>query len=145
MFPVLEFADPDDSDRSARAASLRSRKFAQAGDKSSWLALFDADAVVQDPYGVSPLDPTGEGHHGHDAIGAFWDMTIGPNQVHIDLGLSNQCENHVANLMTITTTFPDGQQIIVDAMTIYRVNDEGLITSLRAYWELEKARTATTQ
>lgn len=142
MFPILEFSEPSADDKSARAASLRSRLCVHAGDKDAWLALFAPDAVVQDPYGVSPLDPTGEGHRGHDAIGAFWDMTIGPNDVHIDLGLSNQCENHVANLMTITTTFPDGQQIIVDAMTIYRVNEDGLITSLRAYWELEKARSS---
>jgi hypothetical protein len=45
---------------------------------TAWLALFAADAVVQDPVGQSPLDPVGEGHRGHDAIGRFWDTVIAP-------------------------------------------------------------------
>ena len=46
----------------AQELGLLSRDFAVAKDKKNWLALFDKNAVVQDPIGKSPLDPVGNGH-----------------------------------------------------------------------------------
>ena len=59
-FEYLDLPHPADDDRSARAASLRSRAFVQAADREGWLGIFADDAVVQDPVGVSFLDETGE-------------------------------------------------------------------------------------
>lgn len=131
---------PDDADRSARAASLRSRAAVHAGDRESWLALFREDALVQDPVGPSPLDESGEGHSGKEAIGAFWDTVIAPNPVRMDLRGSRAGGAEVANELTITTTFPDGSSAAVDVVAIYRVDDEGLVVSLRAFWEFEALR-----
>lgn len=69
----------------ARDASLKSMTAVEAGDREAWLDLFADDAVVQDPVGVSALDPTGVGHRGRDAIGAFFDNVIGPNEVRFTL------------------------------------------------------------
>lgn len=136
----LEPPLPSDDDTSARAASLRSRAAVHARDRSAWLALFRDDAVVQDPVGPSPLDETGEGHHGTDAIGAFWDNVIGPNPIRMHLRASRAGGNEVANELTIVTTFPDGSTATVDVVAIYLVDDAGMIRSLRAFWEFDEVR-----
>ena len=41
----------------AQELGFLSRDYAVAKDKKNWLALFDKDAIVQDPIGKSPLDP----------------------------------------------------------------------------------------
>jgi len=136
----LDLPYPADDDRSARAASLRSRAAVHTRDREAWLALFAPDAVVQDPVGVSPLDETGEGHRGSDAIARFWDTAIAPNPVRMDIWASYAGGSEVANVMTITTTFPDGASAAVDLVGLYRVNDDGRIAAMRAFWEFDKIR-----
>jgi ketosteroid isomerase-like protein len=140
---VTDYLDPPfpaEDDRSARAASLRSRAAVHASDKSAWLALFSDDAVVQDPVGVSPLDETGEGHKGKDAIGEFWDTVIGPNSIQMHVRASRAGGDEVANELTIVTTFPDGSSAAVDLVAIYLVDEAGLISKLRAFWEFDDIR-----
>ena len=60
----------------AQELGFLSREYAVGKDKAKWLNLFAEDAVVQDPIGVSPLDPSGEGHKGLEAIEAFYDNII---------------------------------------------------------------------
>ena len=55
-------------DHPAIQANIKSIGLASKGKKDEWLALYAEDAVVQDPVGVSPFDPTGEGHKGKAAI-----------------------------------------------------------------------------
>lgn len=140
MTEYLDLPHPADDDRSARAASLRSRAAVQAGDREAWLALFRDDAVVQDPVGVSPLDATGQGHRGKEAIAAFWDGVIAPNPVRMDLILSNAGGDEVANVLTMTTTFADGASVSGELVALYQVDEAGKIRSLRAFWELEQLR-----
>ena len=64
-------------------ANKKSIKYASEGNKDAWLALYTDDAVVCDPVGKSPMDPSGEGHRGKAAIEAFWDNVIGPSNVEI--------------------------------------------------------------
>src|SRR5690606_11537733 len=124
----------------ARDASLASMEAVEAGDREGWLALFAPDAVVEDPIGRSPLDPTGEGHRGIDAIAAFYDSTIAPNQVRFRIERSHAAGDEVANVGTITTTMPDGTVVHTDLVGTYRVDAEGRLVSLRAYWEIDKLR-----
>jgi steroid delta-isomerase len=124
----------------ARLASQRSMAAVETGDRDGWLALFADDAVVEDPIGVSPLDPTGEGRHGKDAIAAFYDTVVAANPVGFEITASYAAGDEVANVGTITTTFPDGARAIVDGVYTYRVDGNGLITALRAYWEFDAMR-----
>lgn len=140
MSELLEPDPPAAGDRSARAASLRSRAAVHARDREAWLSLFRDDALVQDPVGPSPLDETGEGHRGREAIGSFWDSVIAPNPVRMDLRASRAGGNEVANELTITTTFPDGTRAVVEVVALYAVDHDGLIGSLRAFWEFEQLR-----
>lgn len=123
----------------ARDASLASMQAVEAGDKAAWLALFADDAVVEDPIGVSALDPTGQGHRGRAAIEAFYDTVIGPNQVSFTIERSHAAGNEVANVGTITTLMGDST-VHTDLVATYRVDDEGKVTALRAYWSIDELR-----
>ena len=122
------------SDPPARQASQGSMAAVEAGDRAAWLALFAPDAVIEDPIGVSVLDPTGQGHRGTAAIEAFWDTTIASGTIRFAIRESYAAGDEVANVGTITTTFPDGNAVAVDGVFTYRVDDDGLIRALRAYW-----------
>ncbi len=140
MTEPLDLSPPEDDDRSARAASLRSRAAVESGDREGWLGLFADDGVVQDPVGVSPLDPTGDGHRGPDARAAFWDTVIAPNPITMDVFASHAGGDEVANIVTVNTSFPDGSKAMVDIVAVYRVDDRGRVLSLRAFWEFDNLR-----
>ena len=124
----------------ARDASLASMRAVEAGDKAAWLALFHPDAVVEDPIGPSPFDPEGTGHRGLVAIEAFYDTVIGPNAVRFRIDQSWAGGNEVANVGTISTTMADGMVVHTDGVFTYRVDDEGRLVALRAYWEMDRLR-----
>jgi steroid Delta-isomerase len=129
-------------DHPAQAAGRRSREAAIAKDKDAWLALFAEDAIVEDPVGPSPFDPEGKGHRGRDAISRFWDLTIAnTDKLEFDFRDAFRCGNEEANVGAIITTF-GGHQITAEGVFTYRVNEEGKLVALRAYWELDRA-TAT--
>jgi ketosteroid isomerase-like protein len=131
---------PEDFDpHPARDASLASMRAVEAGDKATWLSLFAADAVVEDPIGESPMDPTGQGHRGLAAIEAFYDDVIGPNQVSFVIERSHAAGNEVANVGTISTVMGDST-VHTDLVATYRVDDEGKVVALRAYWSIDKLR-----
>lgn len=126
---------PPEPDHPARAASQRSMAAVEAGDRDGWLSLFAPDAVVEDPIGPSMFDPAGEGHRSSAAIAAFYDTVIGTNQVRFEIERSYACGSEVANVGTITTTLPDGSRAIVAGVYTYRVDEEGRLVALRAFWE----------
>lgn len=129
-----------DGDHPARAASRRSMDAVSAGAKADWLALFAPDAVVEDPVGRSAFDPEGRGHRGGEAISAFWDATIGnAEQVTFTVRDSFAAGDEVANVGTITTFLPGGYRVDTDGVYVYRVGPDGLIRSMRAFWELDRA------
>ena len=120
-------------------ANMNSIKYAMAGDKEAWLALYTDDAVVADPVGVSPFDPVGEGHRGKAAIEALWDAVIGPSNVTITPHKrypsgSNTC----AVPQTAVNDLGNGINTTVDMVAVYEVNDEGKITSMKAYWSWDE-------
>lgn len=110
----------------------------QSGDKEAWLALFADDAVIEDPVGESLLDPEGKGHRGLGAVSAFWDANIGPNSLKFDIRASYAAGNEVANVGTITTTLPDGSRAVVEGVFTYRVDDDGKLVALRAFWNFDE-------
>lgn len=124
----------------ARDASLASMRAVEAGDKAAWLSLFADDAVVEDPIGASPMDPDGLGHRGRAAIEAFYDSVIAPNQVRFVIERSHVAGDEVANVGTITTRMPDGSVVHTDLVATYRVDADGRVTALRAYWSIDELR-----
>lgn len=130
----------DRGDLPPRRVAIASMRAIESGDRAGWLALFAADAFVADPIGPSPLDPSGAGHRGIEAIGAFYDSVISLAQVRFVIRESYVAGSECANVGTITSTFPDGTAGIVDGVYTYRLDDDGLIASLRAFWEFDAMR-----
>lgn len=122
----------------AQLAALRSAEYSTTKNKRAWLALYADDAVVEDPVGVSPLDPTGEGHKGKHALEKFWDTAIGQGELTFHVRESYPCADECANVATITNKMPSGVSITTDLVIVYRVNGAGLIVSLKAYWDFAK-------
>ena len=119
----------------ARDASINSIKCIERGDKEGWLALWDKHGVIEDPVGKSPLDPAGMGHQGIDKIESFYDKIIAPNQLRFQIRHTYACGNECANVGTITNKSANGFVSRTDLVMVYKVNAEGKILSLRAFWE----------
>jgi steroid Delta-isomerase len=124
-------------------AGKRSREAAMARDKEAWLALFADDAVVEDPIGPSHFDPDGKGHRGKEAIAKFFDMAIAPSQLEFNFAATYQCGNEEANVGNIVIV-ASGYRVVAEGVFTYRVDDEGKIVALRAYWELDSATASAT-
>ncbi|MDG3011499.1 nuclear transport factor 2 family protein [Rhodococcus sp. D2-41] len=123
----------------ARAASRRSMEAVKAKNKQEWLSLFADDGWVEDPVGKSGFDPEGKGHHGKEAIAAFWDMAIAnTDTIEFLIDDSFACGDEVVNVGTIRTTLA-GNVIDAEGVFTYRVTTEGKIQSLRAFWEIDRA------
>ena len=126
-------------DHPARLLAARSMAAVGGKNKADWLALFADDGWVEDPVGKSGFDPDGVGHHGREAIAAFWDRAIAQTEsIEFLINDSVVCGDEVANIGLIRTTIGGG---IIDAegVFIYRANAEGKLQSLRAFWELDRA------
>lgn len=124
----------------ARLAASRSMDAVRRRSKEDWLALFADDAVLEDPVGPSMFDPAGTGHHGKEAISAFWDKAIAlPERFEFDIADSFAAGSEVANVGTISAFFTGGTRVDTEGVFVYRVNSAGLIVSLRAFWETERA------
>lgn len=135
-----------DGDHPARRASQRSAATVARGSKEDWLALFAPDAVVEDPVGPSVFDPDGKGHRGHDGIGRFWDQAIaGVQAFHFTITDSFANGDSCANVGTISTTLEDGTRIDTEGVFVYRTDEAGLITSIRAHWEFDRAMATATK
>lgn len=125
----------------ARLAGERSRAAVERGDREAWLDLWSDDAVIEDPVGVSPLDPRGEGHRGPDAIAAFWDGVIKRDpKAHTTFDYHTQycAGDECACVGSLTNHFPDGSSFRVEGVFVYRVDAEGKLVSLRTFWEFDQ-------
>ncbi|GIE29670.1 hypothetical protein Ait01nite_027150 [Actinoplanes italicus] len=122
----------------ARDLARRSQAAAGAKDRDAWLGLFADDAVVEDPIGPSPLCPDGHGHHGAEAIAAFYDTVIGQvEQMRFEIERSYLCGDEVADVGSIHITLAGGHAVQVCGVFTYRSDDSGRIAALRAYWEFD--------
>jgi steroid delta-isomerase len=141
---VLESAfiawDAPDGDNAARTASQRSYDAVGRKAKDEWLELFSTDAVIEDPAGPSFFDPEGAGHRGRAGLSAFWDLAIAPvKSFRFAVRDSFANGRYCANVATFTTELADGTMVDTDLVAVYRLDGDGLIESMRAHWEMERA------
>jgi steroid delta-isomerase len=126
----------------ARELGQASMAAVEARDRQGWLDLFADDGVVEDPIGPSAFDPGGRGHHGIEAIAAFYDTVIAANEsIRFNVHQSYLCGDEAANVGVIRITFPGGTAVEVDGIYIYRRSPDDKIASLRAFWEPDHVRT----
>ena len=130
----------------AQLAAKRSMDAVRKKDREAWVNNFADDGCVEDPVGVSPLDPTGQGHRGKEAIGTFWDTMIAPGEVEFGMRESWPAgDTAVANVGSIFNKMPDGSRIEAKGVFVYHVNEEGKVTHLRAYWDYESTVKGSAQ
>ncbi|MCM6772899.1 nuclear transport factor 2 family protein [Nocardia sp. CDC159] len=123
----------------ARLAGRASQAAVRARDKQAWLDLFAPDGIVEDPIGPSVFDPEGRGHRGRAAIAAFWDRAIAPTEsIEFVFDDSFACGDEVAFTGLIRTRL-GGHVIDAEGVFTYRVDAEGRIAALRAFWETDRA------
>jgi steroid delta-isomerase len=120
-------------------ASEASWRCVQAGDKEGWLGLMTDDIVIEDPIGPSVTNPEGTGVRGKEAVGAFFDANIGPNKLTVtrEETFPSSSLTEIAYILVLRTEFPNGFVASVRGVFTYKVNDAGLITNLRGYWNLD--------
>ncbi len=121
----------------ARRAGLASQQLVLAGERDAWLALFADDAIIQDPVGPSPLDPSGQGHRGKEAITKFYDTVIAGGTVRFEVEKSYAAGNECAFVGQIITERSGLPRTVVDLVSVYRVGEDGKLISLRAFWEFD--------
>jgi steroid Delta-isomerase len=124
----------ENSTHPAQRAGARSARYASQGNRAAWLDLYAEDAVIEDPVGISPLDPSGRGHRGREALASFWDRVIAPGKMTYVIRESYACGDECANVWSVTNTLPGDVHITVDLVSVYRVNPAGKLMSMRAYW-----------
>jgi len=126
----------------AQRAGRLSAQYVNQGQREGWLDLFAENAVVQDPVGESPLDPSGQGHRGRQAIAAFWDMVIASGDIHFEIRQSHPCGSYwCANEARLSNRI-GGQEISIELVVVYEVDGQGKIASLKAYWDYRQVEKA---
>ncbi|WP_137723237.1 nuclear transport factor 2 family protein [Prescottella subtropica] len=129
----------------ARVAAKASQAAASGKRKEEWLDLFADDGWVEDPVGPSGFDPEGKGHHGREAISKFYDMTIATtDSLEFIVNDSLVCGDELVNIGAIRTMLA-GNRIDAEGVFVYRVNADGKLQSLRAFWEVERAMKTLTK
>lgn len=113
----------------------RSPAFVAEHDRDGWLGVFAADAQVEDPVGAPPA-PKATG-----AIGRFWDVFIGPNDIHFEVRGDYTLGRSVFRDIVIHTKIAGAFQLDVPAYLLYQLDDRTgtlQIARLSAHWDLAR-------
>ncbi|MBW0019792.1 MAG: nuclear transport factor 2 family protein [Mycobacterium sp.] len=123
----------------ALTASQSSWRCVQAHDREGWLALLADDVVLEDPIGKSVTNPDGTGVRGKENAAAFYDSNIAANRLTItcEETFPSSSPAEIAHILVLHSRFEGGITSEVRGVFTYRVNDAGLITNLRGYWNFE--------
>ena len=123
----------------ALAASQASWRAVQAHDREAWLGLMADDVLIEDPIGTSVTNPDGAGVRGKEAVAAFFDSVIAHNNLRItcEETFPSSSPDEVAHILILRSEFEGGLRSEVRGVFTYRVDDAGLLTNLRGYWNLD--------
>ncbi len=102
-------------------------------DRDAVVALFAPDATFEDPVGQPP-------HNGHEGIAAFWDQTHALASIELVQRDVIVCGNEMVMIFEVHATVGDSTMIL-DAVDVFVIGDDGKIASLKAYWDMSRART----
>lgn len=98
-----------------------------AGDADGVLALFAPDAFMEDPIG-SPIKS-------RDEMAAFFrDGANYGARITLDAAIRGSHGNEAAMSFEVRFTLPDSPAMLIRSLDVCTFDEEGRITSLRAYW-----------
>jgi steroid delta-isomerase len=105
----------------------------QRNDRGRFLDAFADEGVVIDPVGTP-------GHAGRDRRGAFWDTVHEMTErLSFDVKDIVVCGSEAAMVFQIEARAGDGG-VVMDAVDVFEVDDDGRIAQLKAYWDMARAR-----
>jgi steroid Delta-isomerase len=106
-------------------------------DRDAFLDVFTDDGVIVDPVGTPP-------HGGREARRAFWDNVHQlTEKIRCDVKDVIVCGNEAAMVFQINAGSGEGGGIVLDVVDIFEVDDDGNITLMKAYWDMNRAAPAT--
>lgn len=107
------------------------------GKRDTWLGLFAEDARVEDPVGhVPPIA-------GRSSLAQFWDGAIATlSTVSFDVTREWETDEEALLLATVNIATAAGASATYDGAFNYVIDSDGLIASLRAFWDLPAVGTA---
>ena len=105
-----------------------------AGDPQAATALFAADAVVEDPVGSPPKVGT-------DAIREFYTMSMATGAKLELLGDPRCVADYVAFPFAVKLDM-NGNRMTIDVIDTFRLNDDGKIIEMRAFFGPANMKTA---
>jgi steroid delta-isomerase len=117
-----------------RGVLERYAKLLTAGDHRALAALYADDATIEDPIGA-PLQ------RGADAIAKFYEASAG--KVTMKLTGPVRVAGREAAAPFRVLVGPEGQRSVIDVIDVMTFDDEGKITSMRAFWSPDAIRPAT--
>jgi steroid delta-isomerase len=117
-----------------RGVLERYAKLLTAGDHRALAALYADDATIEDPIGA-PLQL------GADAIAKFYEASAG--KVTMKLTGPVRVAGREAAAPFRVLVGPEGQRSVIDVIDVMTFDDEGKITSMRAFWSPDAIRPAT--
>ena len=122
----------------ALIASQASWRCVQAHDREGWLALMADDVVIEDPIGEAVTNPGGQGVRGRAGVAEFFDANIAKNQLTItcEETFPSGSLNEIAHILVLHSRFEGGLTSTVRGVFTYRVDEAGLITNMRGYWNM---------
>ncbi len=107
-----------------------------AGDREGWLDLFSPGATLADPVGSAPCK-------GREEIGAFWDRSRAvAERITLHLVQGPGGNDHEAAFAMEAHAETAGGAIVMPTIDVMTFDEEGRITSQRAYWSAADARPA---
>lgn len=107
-----------------------------AGDQDAYVDLFASDAWIEDPVGTPR-------HEGSDAIGAFFAMSSSMAES-IELRLTGPVRVAAGEAAFPMQARPEigGATMAVDIIDVMTFDDDGRITTMRAFWDPAEMRPA---
>jgi steroid delta-isomerase len=121
-------ATPSTQAELAELAVRRHCKYWNARDQASWSAIFSTDVVFEDPVGSPPkIGPVAVQHSWERSLTPGREWTLVPARI-------AACGCEAAVLMRNEGNL-HGQEVLVESIEIWKVGADGLVTSVRAFFE----------
>jgi steroid delta-isomerase len=112
----------------ARRAVERHCEYWNSRAQQAWSALFADEVVFEDPVGAPPK-------HGPEAVRESWERSLTPGREwHLVATRIIACGSEAAVVMRNEGDL-HGTSVVVETLEIWRVRDDGLVTSIRAFFE----------
>ncbi len=104
-----------------------------AGDLDGIMDLYAEGATVEDPVGGGTV------HEGKPAIREFY-ATVVAMKIDAQVFEARACGDDLLFHFEITTHFDENSKATIDVWDLMTHDDEGKVTSMRAYWTPENMR-----